>query len=98
MNPGIDNETLEGFSPEFFKKLSIDLRSEKFQFKPTRRLCTPKPNGKMRPLGIPSPRDKVVQKAMEIILNLVFEPLFLDTSHGFRPERSCHSALKQVSK
>jgi group II intron reverse transcriptase/maturase len=98
LTPGIDNDTLDGLSPEFFKKLSIDLRSENFQFKPTRRLCTPKPNGKMRPLGIPSPRDKVVQKAMEIILNLVFEPLFLDTSHGFRPERSCHSALKQVSK
>jgi hypothetical protein len=98
MTPGTDKETLDGISPEYFEKLSVDLRSEKFQFKPARRLYIPKPNGKQRPLGIPSPRDKVVQKAMELILNLIFEPIFLDTSHGFRPNRSCHSALKQVSK
>ena len=87
-----------GISSEYFAKLSKDIRSEKFQFKPTRRLYIPKPNGKKRPLGIPSPRDKIVQKAMEVILNLIFEPRFLDTSHGFRPVRSCQSALKQVSK
>lgn len=98
MTPGTDNQTLDGISPEYFTKLSEDIRSEKFQFKPTRRLYIPKPNGKMRPLGIPSPRDKIVQKAMEVILSLIFEPRFLDTSHGFRPSRSCHSALKQVSK
>jgi hypothetical protein len=98
MTPGVDNETLDGISSEYFNKLSEDIRSEKFQFKPTRRLYIPKPNGKMRPLGIPSPRDKIVQKAMEYILNLIFEPRFFDTSHGFRPFRSCHSALKQVSK
>jgi len=98
MTPGTDNNTLDGISPEFFTKLSKDLRSDKFQFKPTRRMYIPKPNGKMRPLGIPSTRDKIVQKAMESILNLIFEPIFLDTSHGFRPYRSCHSALKQVAK
>jgi hypothetical protein len=100
MTPGTDNNTLDGISPEFFTKLSEDLRSEKFQFKPTRRMYIPKPkpNEKLRPLGIPTPRDKIVQKAMESILNLIFEPRFLDTSHGFRPYRSCHSALKQVAK
>ena len=81
MTPGTDNKTLDGISPEFFTKLSKDIRSEKFQFKPTQRLYIPKPNGKMRPLGIPSPRDKIVQKAMELVLNLIFEPRFLDTSH-----------------
>ena len=98
MTPGTDYTTLDGISSDFFSKLSKDIRSEKFQFKPTRRLYIPKPNGKKRPLGIPSPRDKIVQKAMELILNLIFEPKFLDTSHGFRAKRSCHSALKQVSK
>jgi group II intron reverse transcriptase/maturase len=98
MTPGTDNKTLDGISPEFFTKLSKDIRSEKFQFKPTRRLYIPKPNGNLRPLGIPSPRDKIVQKAMELVLNLIFEPRFLDTSHGFRPYRSCQSALKQVAK
>jgi group II intron reverse transcriptase/maturase len=98
MTPGTENETLDGISSEYFSKLSEEIRLEKFQFKPTRRLYIPKPNGKMRPLGIPSPRDKIVQKAMEFILNLIFEPKLLDTNHGFRPFRSCHSALKQVSK
>lgn len=53
----------------------------------------PKANGKTRPLGIGSPREKIVQKALQVILEAIFEPIFLNTSHGFRPKKSTHSAL-----
>lgn len=101
MRPDTDNESLRGLSPELFHKLSVELRSESFSFKSTRRIFTPKPLGKRRPLGIPSPLyglDLIVQKAMEILLSLIYEPVFLDSNHGFRPNRSCHSALKEISK
>jgi group II intron reverse transcriptase/maturase len=98
MTPGSDNETLDGISKYFFKKLSKSLEDESFQFKPVKRVFIPKANGKMRPLGIPSPRDKILQKAMAIILNSIYEPNFLDSSHGFRPNRSCHTAMAQIAK
>jgi hypothetical protein len=170
--PETDNKTLDGISPEFFTKLSKDIRSEKFQFKPTRKFDITKTNGKIRPLGSPkpypnpypnpkpypkpypypepypnpypepnpktkaktypktnpkakpepktktkakpypktkpkaepnpktSPSSKIVQKAMEFILNLIFEPRFLEKNQGsFRSNyRSRHSAMKQVAK
>jgi retron-type reverse transcriptase len=52
----------------------------------------------MRPLGIPTPMDKIVQKAMALILELIYEPDFSNLSHGFRPNRSCHTAMKQLSQ
>jgi group II intron reverse transcriptase/maturase len=96
MTPGTDKETLDGISKDYFKKLSKSLIEESFQFKP--RVYIPKANGKMRPLGIPSPRDKIVQKTMAIILNAIYEPNFLDSSHGFRPNRSCHTCMAQIAK
>jgi len=58
----------------------------------------PKASGELRPLTIASPRDKIVQQAIKMILEAIFEPLFVDNSHGFRPNRSCHTALKDVRK
>jgi len=52
----------------------------------------------MRPLGIPSPRDKVIQKAMTILLELIYEQEFLDFNHGFRPKRGCHTAMAQINQ
>lgn len=98
MTPGPDHETLDGVSPNFIKKLSQDLRTEKFRFKPSRREYIPKANGKLRPLGIPSPRDKIVHKAVVIILELIYEQIFLNTSHGFRPNRGCKTALAQMDR
>lgn len=74
------------------------LKDQSFQFKPVRRELIPKPNGKMRPLGIPSPRDKIIQEVMKSILEVIYEPIFSDSSHGFRPTRGCHSALKEISR
>jgi len=98
MTPGIGTETLDGFSPKVIKSMIEELKSEKYQFKPTRREFIPKANGKMRPLGIPSPRDKIIQKGMAIILELIYEESFLDYSHGFRPKRGCHTAIHQVNQ
>jgi len=98
MTPSSDGQTLDGISQNYFRKLSTELITEIFQFKPSERIWIPKANGKMRPLGIPTPRDKVVQKAMALLLNLIYEPEFVPTSHRFRPNRSCHTALAQIDK
>lgn len=98
MTPGTDNETLDGMSLNWIGKTIEEMKSEKFQFKPSRRIFIPKKNGKLRPIGIPNPRDKIIQEVMRMILEKIYEPLFLDYSHGFRPGRSCHTALREVKK
>jgi group II intron reverse transcriptase/maturase len=95
--PGTDGQTLDGMSQKLIDSIVTELRNQSFQFKPVRRVFIPKQKkGSYRPLGIPSPRDKVVQKAMLIIMECIYEPVFSDHSHGFRPGRSCHSALREV--
>jgi retron-type reverse transcriptase len=96
MIPEIVPETLDGISRYFFLQLAESLKNETFQFKPGRRIHIDKDTGVTRPLTIAPPRDKIVQEAMRMILNAIFEPTFNDYSHGFRPNRSCHSALKQI--
>lgn len=104
MTPGVScgeaNETLIGFatgiSKEKLQDLSAALKSEKFAFTPGRRIQISKESGGTRPLSIAM--DKIVQEAMRLVLEAIFEPLFLDCSHGFRPHRSCHTALKKVSQ
>lgn len=78
--------------------MAEELRKGKFKFKPNRRVEIPKHNGKTRPLvgTVGSPRDKIVQKALHAILEAVFEPLFLASSLGFRPDKSPHSALLKL--
>lgn len=98
MTPAIDGETLDGISHEELLKLSELIRTEKFEFRPARRVQIPKANGGKRPLTIAPPRDKIVQEAIRMILNAIFEPTFLDCSHGFRPNRSCHTALEEVRR
>jgi group II intron reverse transcriptase/maturase len=97
MTPGIVPTTLDGMSLEEFNKLSELLKKESFNFQPGRRVQIPKPGKKgSRPLTIAPARDKIVQEAMRIVLEAIFEPTFLDSSHGFRPNRSCHSAWYQI--
>jgi len=96
MTPGSDKETLDGISDEWFTNVSKQLITEGFRFKPTRRVYIPKTNGKMRPLGVAPPRDKIIQEAFRAVLEQVIEPKFLPTSHGFRPNRGCHTALAEI--
>lgn len=93
-------ETLDGFSVKRIEEIIGKLKDHTFQFRPSRRIYIP--NGKERPLGIPSPQDKVVQKVMAIILEAIYDdtnsPKFLDCSHGFRRGKSTHTALKRISQ
>lgn len=97
MTEGIDSDTLDGTSNALLEDLSNKLLSGEFQFKPARRVHIPKANGNTRPLAIASPKDKIVQEAMRLVTEAIFEPTFSNLSHGFRPKRSCHSALKCIS-
>jgi len=98
MTPGIDNKTLDGINLNFISDLMNSLKDESFKFTSVKRVYIPKNNGKMRPLGIPTIKDKLVQETMRIILELIYEEKFSNLSHGFRPKRSCHTALKEISK
>lgn len=95
MSSGTNNETLDGIDLVWFKKISSELKSGKFNFLPTRQVKIPKHNklGQFRTLAVGSPRDKIVQKALQVILEAIWEPIFSDNSHGFRSGRSVHSAL-----
>ena len=97
MTPGTDGKTLDGITQKKLDKLSQTIKDQSFKFGPVRRVYIPKANGKERPLGVPNPRDKIVQESMRHILEQVYEPIFEDSSHGFRPGKSCHTALKQIS-
>jgi group II intron reverse transcriptase/maturase len=100
MTPGTDGATIDGWSLRAIWEIIQEMRSEQFQFKPVRTEYIPKSNGKMRKLGIPSTRDKVVQEVIRKILEAIYDspygPYFRDTSHGFRPNRSCHTALREI--
>lgn len=96
MTPGTDGETLDGISKKWIETTIKSLKNQSFKFKPSRRIYIPKANGKLRPLGVPSPRDKIIQEIMSSILTEVYEPLFLEFSHGFRPKKSCHTALREI--
>jgi retron-type reverse transcriptase len=95
---GVDKTTLDGIDLDFIQRTSASLKGGTFRFTPARRILIPKPNkpGEFRPLGIASPRQKIVQKAIELILTTIYEHIFLDCSYGFRPGRGCHSALKRI--
>lgn len=99
MTPGTDGSTLDGFSLEEIQEIIRQMRTEQFHFEPVRTVYIPKSNGKMRKLGIPCVRDKVVQEVMRTILESIYDsphgPYFLESSHGFRPNRSCHTALRE---
>lgn len=93
---GIDNDTADGFGEKYVDRLIFELSNGIYKPNPVRREYIKKPNGKMRPLGIPSFRDKLVQEVIRQFLEAIYEPNFSEHSHGFRPKRSCHTALYQV--
>ena len=95
---GVTDDTADGFSEIYIENIIEALKNEMYQPKPVRRTYIKKSNGKMRPLGLPVFTDKLIQEAIRMILEAIYEPIFSDYSHGFRPARSCHTALAQIKK
>jgi group II intron reverse transcriptase/maturase len=93
---GVDDVPVGNVTLANINSIARRLASHQYSPTPTKRLFIRKSNGKMRPLGISSTQDKIVQQAIILIFNPLFEPTFLDSSHGFRPKRGCHSALKTI--
>lgn len=98
MTKGSDGGTIDGTSISTIKQLIEAIRDESYQPAPSRRVYILKKNGKKRPLGIPSFGDKLVQEVIRMILQSVYESYFEDSSHGFRPKRSCHTALRSIQR
>lgn len=98
MTAGADGKTIDGMGMKRIESLIAKLRDFSYHPKPARRTYIPKPNGKKRPLGIPSFDDKLVQEVARLILESIYEPTFCNTSHGFRPKRSCHTALHYLKR
>lgn len=99
MTAGSDGQTISGMSMKRIEALIQKLRDHSYQPHPARRQYIPKKSGNgLRPLGIPAADDKLVQEVIRMILESIYEPTFQNTSHGFRPNRSCHTALSQIQK
>lgn len=96
MTHGVTDETPDGMSLEKIDAIIEALRYERYQSLPARRTYIPKKNGKRRPLGMPVWSDKLVQEVVRLILEAYYEPQFSDQSHGFRPGRGCHTALREI--
>jgi group II intron reverse transcriptase/maturase len=93
---GVTDETVDGMSQEKIGKIIELLRNERYRWNPARRTYIPKKDGKQRPLGMPTWSDKLLQEVMRSILDAYFEPQFSIHSHGFRPGRGCHTALREI--
>ena len=96
MTKGVTDETADGMSLEKIDAIIEALRFERYQWRPVRRVYIPKKNGGRRPLGMPSWSDKLVQEVLRMILEAYYEPQFSPRSHGFRPGRGCHTALREI--
>ena len=97
MTPGTTSETVDAMALTKIKKIIEALREERYRWTPVKRVYIAKKNGKLRPLGLPSWSDKLLQEVLRQILEAYYEPQMSQHSHGFRPERGCHSALSEVA-
>ena len=93
---GADGTSLNGFCMEWVHETISTLKDESYKPLPNKTQLIPKKNGKMRKLGFPNGKDKLLQEAIRIILECIYEPTFSDYSHGFRPNRSTQTAMAQI--
>jgi RNA-directed DNA polymerase len=98
---GVDRQSIERFAVRaetYLAELATDLRAGQYRPQPIRRVEIPKGDGRTRPLGIPTVKDRIVQTATKLVIEPIFDAMFLPTSHGFRPGRGCKDALRQVDR
>lgn len=99
---GIDGESIKTIETKgvmsFLKGIQDELKRKTYHPKPVKRVYIPKSDGKLRPLGIPTVKDRVIQAAVLLIIEPIFEEDFLDCSFGFRPERSAHQAIGSIKQ
>jgi len=98
---GVDGVSVERFaarSEDYLAELEAALRAGSYRPQPVRRVAIPKGDGRTRPLGIPAVKDRIVQTAVKLVIEPIFEAAFLDASYGFRPGRGCHDALREVDR
>jgi group II intron reverse transcriptase/maturase len=98
MTPGPDAETADGMTLGKIERIIDAVRHERYRFKPVRRRYIPKKDGKQRPLGLPSWSDKLLGEVVRLLLEAYYEPQFSEHSHGYRPRRGCHTALREVAR
>ncbi len=96
MTPGVTKETADGMSMNKIMSIIEALRYERYVWSPVKRVYIPKRDGKKRALGLPPWSDKLLEEVIRLILEAFYEPQFSDHSHGFRPERGCHTALREI--
>lgn len=96
--PSFDGQTIDGMTLSKLERLRDDIMQNAYEFGTTKRLYIPKASGKLRPLGIPPLKDRIVQEVIRSILEIIYEPIFSNHSHGFRPGRSCHTALRHIKR
>lgn len=98
MTKGTTSETADGMSLEKIHEIIEAIRLGRFKWTPVKRIYIPKKNGKLRPLGLPTWSDKLVQESLRAILEAYYEPQFSDSSFGFRPNRGCQTALTRIAR
>jgi group II intron reverse transcriptase/maturase len=98
MTPGVTGETVDGMSLDKIGRIIDALRYERYRWSPVKRIYIPKKSGKPRPLGLPGWSDKLVGEVVRLLLDAYYEPTFSERSHGFRPGRGCHTALREVAR
>lgn len=97
--PGVDKMTVqevEYWFKQYQEELITKIMNKQYRPMPVKRVYIPKPNGKQRPLGIPTVVDRVIQQAIAQVLSTIYEPIFSEHSYGFRPRRSAHMAMEEV--
>jgi retron-type reverse transcriptase len=98
MTKGVTRETVDGMALWKIEQLIEALRQGRYHWHPTRRTFIPRKDGKQRPLGLPTWTDKLLQEVLRLILEAYYEPQMSPCSHGFRPGRGCHTALRSIAE